>query len=87
MIQLCNFIQYATHRVVCDANLLEQPGMEDYLELMQEELTPNGSAEEHVEQLTDCNNDGSWTVETQKGVWSLVEHSQEWIFTPNQEVK
>lgn len=53
-----NTILYPTHTVVCD----KEVATTDYMLDMLFELTEDGTPEQHLQQLEDVNNDGSWTI-------------------------
>ena len=60
-----NKIIYPDHVIVFDEALVSKFKEEEfpgYMEDMVSWLTPDGSAEDHEQELDDMNNDGSWTV-------------------------
>lgn len=54
-----NKIIYADHAVVGDPTIVDA----EYLAEMAEELSEEGGREDHIIELEEMNNDGTWTVE------------------------
>lgn len=54
-----NKIIFAKHVVICSPDVADA----EYLAIMADSLSPDGSAKQHVRELDRMNNDGSWTVE------------------------
>lgn len=55
-----NAIMFNDHKVVLELEL--HVDMPDYIHEMFGLLSADGTAEDHVNELEDMNNDGSWTV-------------------------
>ena len=53
-----NKIIYANHVVVCDPVVAST----DYMKMMAESLSENGTADDYYEELEHMNNDGSWSI-------------------------
>lgn len=53
-----NKIIYNDHSVVCDPDVAN----EEYMQFMADELSVNGSAEDHINELDYMNNDGTWSI-------------------------
>ena len=57
-----NQIIYANHIVECDPTIGSAEFMLEYVQMMADSLSADGSANDHIIELDDMNNDGSWTV-------------------------
>lgn len=59
-----NTINYPHHVVICDTDTYPVGEKEtiDYLTDMQETLSADGTADDHVAELESINNDGTWVV-------------------------